>query len=40
MKNNVLHTTNVFRTADPETLKIAVTQKIQKLLSQHFKKVC
>lgn len=38
MKNNALHTTNVFRTADLEALKKAVTQKIEKLLNKQLKK--
>jgi len=40
MKNNALHTTNIFRTADPETLKKVVTQKIEKLLNEQLKKTC
>lgn len=40
MKKNVLHTTNVFKTADPEALKKAVTQKIKKLLNRQLKKAC
>lgn len=33
MKNNSLHTTNIFKNNDPEILKKAVTYKIEKLLS-------
>lgn len=40
MNNNALHTTNIFKTADPEALKKAVTQKIEKLLNRQLKKAC
>lgn len=40
MKNNKLHTTNIFKTADPEALKKAVTRKIKKLIEKQIKNIC
>lgn len=37
MKKSV-HTTNIFKNADPEALKKAVTQKIEKLLNRQLKR--
>lgn len=39
MKENI-HTKNIFKTADIELLKKAVTAKVEKIINNQMKKAC